>query len=171
MCFFFLFHFIHKFLGLFFINVGSLFYQLFFLINLCCSLCYFLLNIFLHLFHFIFVVNVHNLFDDVFSLFIYMSFFVETCTSKLFKLFSKSWDLIVKLSDHGIFGVFIDFWFILNSFCSVSISKRTDSFVCIIVGWAQVSNHDSFCITTKRILQDSSKFWIPVWNIGTLRIN
>ena len=65
-------------------------------------------------------------------------------------------DFTLILLQQSIFWILIDFRLVLNCFCSWSISEGRQSFFVVVVGWRNCSDHDSFCVTTERVLQQAS---------------
>lgn len=65
-----------------------------------------------------------------------------------FKLLFQTFDLLLILSDHCIFWIFVDFRFVLDSLGLRCITQGADCFLVIVVCWTNVGNHDCFSITS-----------------------
>jgi hypothetical protein len=76
----------------------------------------------------------------------------------------------LEFTDHGILGIFIDSRLILDVFGTRSITKGRQGFLHIIVSRTDVGNHNGFCVTSERILKESSELGITIGHKSALRV-
>ena len=79
--------------------------------------------------------------------------------------------LLCILTKESILGIFIYLWFILNELRSACITQSAQSFIIVIVSWRSSSDHNSFGISSKRILQQTGKLWISIRNMMSFSID
>jgi len=88
-----------------------------------------------------------------------------------FQHISKLSYLFFILSQKSIFGIFIDFWLILNLLCSMRISESADCFFVIVISRRYSRNHCRFGVSSKRVLKKSCQLRVSVGNMGWLSIH
>lgn len=76
----------------------------------------------------------------------------------------------MELTDHCVFWIFIDAWFILNLLSTRCISESWNGFFSIVICRTNSSNHNSLCITSKWILQYTGKSGVSVWDVSAFWI-
>lgn len=130
------------------------------------------LNLFLHLSHLLLIIYVNDLLHYEIPIGIKLGLASRVrFTSEFFKLCSQSGNFIVELANHGVLGILIDSWLVLNIFGATSVSERADCLIAVVVRRPTVRNHYCFCITAQGVLEDTRQFGVSVWNVGALGID
>ena len=71
-------------------------------------------------------------------------------------------DLVHVLSEQSILRILVYFRLILYKFSPTRVSKSAQSLIIVVVCRRKCSNHDSFCVTSERILKQTGQFWITI---------
>mmetsp|Transcript_131843 Transcript_131843/g.328748 ORF Transcript_131843/g.328748 Transcript_131843/m.328748 type:complete len:363 (-) Transcript_131843:955-2043(-) len=92
-------------------------------------------------------------------------------TPPIVELCLEPHDFLLKLTNHCILGILVDARLVLNTFGTVGIPQCGQCLVIVVVGWAEIGNHDGLCVTTQRILQQASELRVTVRDVRGFPIN
>ena len=70
----------------------------------------------------------------------------------LFQLLPQPFNFFLELSKHGILGIFIDLWLVLDFLGAASVAQGGKGFIVVVCSGAAVRNHHCFGVATKGIL-------------------
>mmetsp|Transcript_25497 Transcript_25497/g.65616 ORF Transcript_25497/g.65616 Transcript_25497/m.65616 type:complete len:280 (+) Transcript_25497:1354-2193(+) len=78
---------------------------------------------------------------------------------------------ILIFPEHGVLGVLIDAWLVLNVFGAVGIAQRGYCLLTVVVGGSHVCNHHCLSVTTQRVLQQPSELGVAVRDVAGFGID
>lgn len=86
-------------------------------------------------------------------------------------LLSQFLDFFLKLPQQGILGILVDPYIILDVLGTVRILQSGKSFIIVVARRTDIRNHDSLCITSQGILQQSGKLRITIRDMLRLGVH
>ena len=79
-------------------------------------------------------------------------------------------DLFLILTQECVFWVLVDAWLVLDVLRTARISQSVHSLIEIVVSRADIGNHDSLGVATKRVLQQTRQLTVTIGNVGRLGV-
>jgi len=102
-------------------------------------------------------------------------FHLNSCSSTILLNFLKhlfeSLNFFFVLFQKRVFWILVNHWLVFNSFCSSGISECRKSFFVVVICRRAGGNHDSLCVSSKRILKQTCEFRISIWDMLRFSIN
>jgi len=166
-------NFFQKFIFLFLLHISLILNFSFFLLSFKLNFLLLSFKLFFEFSHLFFIFNLNDLGDDVLvtnDSFLSHEFRWITTGGEERQLFSKFCDFILIFSQESIFWVLVNSWLVFNVLGSRSVSEGVHGFIVVVIGWTDVGDHQCFGVTTKRILEKTSKLGVSVRNISSLWI-
>mmetsp|Transcript_71645 Transcript_71645/g.115663 ORF Transcript_71645/g.115663 Transcript_71645/m.115663 type:complete len:268 (-) Transcript_71645:884-1687(-) len=80
-------------------------------------------------------------------------------------------DLFLVLTNHGVLGVFVDLWLVLDALSTVGVPQRGQRLVVVVVSWTKVRNHHRLGVATKRVLQQPCELGVSVRDVRGLAVH